>query len=658
MKTIITIMKLCVSKIMLIAFSILSMNASAQINASAPDLLWTENYPNVGSVSEKFHAMKPTSDLGFVAVGEVQTATGNLNSYLVKFDQDGVEEFSTDFPLGTDDDIHRDVTETDDGFAAVGYVTNSTLGNAISKTINVVTYSSTGALLGSTIIGSAVNALQHMGHSIETTNDGGFILGCEYYGNFLVLKLDASLAIEWEFTGPGSQSNAGAAYAAKQTSDGGYIVSGALGNPGASAFYVAKLNAAGMITWNNAVMGVATEVIETQDGGFIAAGYATSTAKGHGSDLDMQVMKISNTGSKEWIRQYGGIGAEIAESISQTYDGGYVLAGYTSIESDGNGDIDEVNGGIDYWVVRITTTGAILWEENLGGTNNDYASAVLQTDDAGYIVAGYSSDDAWVVRLDATNFDYCRANTLLKAYCWIENVTLADFSNTSGKGGGYVDYTDISTVLTDDGKAISVTTGAFMPNVFNTYTSVYIDYNHNGVFEKAEGIDMPVNATYYPLFVPSTALEGNTTMRVIMQAFPSSTSNPGHVESACESIFFGEIEDYTVNIQFNDVFSPSPRLSRPLTIEPIVEMSLGLPYPNPASQVVTIPVHGGSEIGVASVILRDITGRVVSQTNYQSNGVFDKELAVDVSSLPVGYYFCEVSVNNTEKKTVKVSVTR
>ena len=86
-------------------------------------------------------------------------------------------------------------------------------------------------------------------------------------------------------------------------------------------------------------------------------------------------------------------------------------------------------------------------------------------------------------------------------------------------------------------------------------------------------------------------------------------------------------------------------------------MTLGLPYPNPASQVVNIPVHGGTEIGLASVVLRDITGRVLSQTNYEGNDVFDKDLAVDVSSLPVGYYLCEVTVNNTWKKTVKVSVT-
>ncbi|HHZ64984.1 MAG TPA: T9SS type A sorting domain-containing protein, partial [Flavobacteriales bacterium] len=103
------------------------------------------------------------------------------------------------------------------------------------------------------------------------------------------------------------------------------------------------------------------------------------------------------------------------------------------------------------------------------------------------------------------------------------------------------------------------------------------------------------------------------------------------------------------------------RLSQPAPISEkalgLPEMTLGLPYPNPASQVVTIPVHGGAEIGVASVILRDVTGRVVSQTNYKGSGVFNKELAVDVSSLPVGYYLCEVTVNNTWKKTAKVSVT-
>jgi len=112
-----------------------------------------------------------------------------------------------------------------------------------------------------------------------------------------------------------------------------------------------------------------------------------------------------------FIKSLGGSSYDNAYSIQQTSDGGYIVAGFSN-SNDGN--VTGNHGSNDYWVVKLDTTGNILWQKSLGGSNDDYAYSIQQTSDDGYIVAGfsYSNDgnvtgnhgkhDYWVVKLDAT----------------------------------------------------------------------------------------------------------------------------------------------------------------------------------------------------------------------------------------------------------------
>jgi len=684
MKTKITIKKLRVSKMILLAFSIVSMNASAQ-NASAPDLIATYNFtapktgvPGVTWDNERINAMKPTLDGGFIAVGSARgvviinnTTYYDRDCFIVKFDNNGNQEFSFVSPSGVGYDEFFDVTETDAGFVAVGYSHFNG-----PKQIRVTTYIDEGMGMEITnyMIGAVppLNSLGTQGNSIAATADGGFILGCTVTERFSVIKLNSLFDEEWEFEGPiPNTSIDGVAFSVQQTSDDeGYIVAGAINSQPSSSsnFYVARIDKSGLILWDYQATdgGYATSVMETQDGGFIAAGVRADNGD------DMKVIRFRDTGPIGWIAHYGGtVGDQTANSIIQTLDGGFVLAGY-STNSDGTGDVSQPSVEEDCWVVRINDLGTIVWEKSLGGVGFDVATAVAQTSDSEYMVAGYSwstlggdPEDAMVYHLDATLFDYCNSNPISSKDHWISNVTLGSI-NQSSKANGYTDYRKKgqTTVLNDGNNIINVQISnnpIAIPS--NYYTTVFVDFNHNGSFDNDERFDIPLNSTSDAIPIPSNAVQGVTTMRVVMQAFPQGNPKQSYVKGPCGTFKMGEVEDYKVDIQPN-ILGPSPRLSQPETTEPmsektlgLPEMTLGLPYPNPASQVVTIPVHGGAEIGVASVILRDVSGRVVSQTNYKGSGVFNKELAVDVSRLPVGYYFCEVTVNNTWKKTVKVSVT-
>ena len=126
-------------------------------------------------------------------------------------------------------------------------------------------------------------------------------------------------------------------------------------------------------------------------------------------------MKLDATGTPiVWNKLLGGSNFDEAYSIQQTQDGGYIVAGYSSTAA--NGDVSGVNhGGNDYWIVKLDGAGNIVWNKLLGGSGSDIAYSIQQTADGGYIVAGSSASssngdvtasnhgftDFWIIRLDA-----------------------------------------------------------------------------------------------------------------------------------------------------------------------------------------------------------------------------------------------------------------
>ena len=130
-------------------------------------------------------------------------------------------------------------------------------------------------------------------------------------------------------------------------------------------------------------------VQQTSDGGYIVAGGADSL--GAGND-NAWVLKLNADGTVAWQKTYGGTNDDYAASIQQTSDGGYIVAGHTYSFGAGNDDA---------WVLKLNADGTVAWQKTYGGTSYDYAFSVQQTSDGGYIVAGHTysfgagNDDAW-----------------------------------------------------------------------------------------------------------------------------------------------------------------------------------------------------------------------------------------------------------------------
>jgi len=331
--------------------------------------------------------IKQTLDGGYVVVGNTYSTQGDVTGHhgvpsdvwVVKMDATGTLQWQKSLG-GTANDFGYDIIQSTDGGYIVACSSTSTDGDVAGNHGGVdawiVKLSNTGDLVWQkTLGGTGFDAA----YSVQQTANGGCIIAGytasndgDVTGNHggqdtWVVKLSATGTIQWQKTVGGTMDDF--AYNIQQTAEGGYIVAG-----------YTKSND-GDLTGN------------------------------HGGGSDAWVVKLNSSGNIEWQKTLGGSGTEDAMSVQQTADGGYIVGGYTDSN---DGDVTGNHGGNDAWVVKLSTTGIIKWQKALGGSTGwDQANSIQQTADFGYIVAGFSNSydgditvkfgdyDFWVVKLAA-----------------------------------------------------------------------------------------------------------------------------------------------------------------------------------------------------------------------------------------------------------------
>jgi hypothetical protein len=132
----------------------------------------------------------------------------------------------------------------------------------------------------------------------------------------------------------------------------------------------------------------AFSVTETTDGGYAMAGYTTSSGVGN---TDFWLVKTDSSGNQLWNKTFGGLGYDWASSVIQTSDGGY--GGYALAGSTYSSD----ERGYDFWLVKTDSWGNRQWNRTYGGAYNDYAASVVQTIDGGYALSGSARDDGYAL---------------------------------------------------------------------------------------------------------------------------------------------------------------------------------------------------------------------------------------------------------------------
>jgi len=137
-------------------------------------------------------------------------------------------------------------------------------------------------------------------------------------------------------------------------------------------------------------------LIQTSDGGYAIAGCTSSFGAGQ---LDVYVVKLDAHGNLQWTKTIGGpYYNEERLSLIQTSDGGYVIAGYTFSFGAGEADV---------YLVKLDAHGNLQWTKTIGGKKEDVGLSLIQTSDGGYAIAGSTKSfgvgkaDVYVVKLDA-----------------------------------------------------------------------------------------------------------------------------------------------------------------------------------------------------------------------------------------------------------------
>ena len=171
----------------------------------------------------------------------------------------------------------------------------------------------------------------------------------------------------------------------QQTMDGGYIIAGTTSSYGTgydSDVYLIKTDGIGNESWYQTFGGSDSEwgqsVQQTTDGGYIIAGHTESYGAG---GYDVYLIKTDEEGNELWSQTFGGVGWDDGYSVQQTTDGGYIVAGTTSSYGTGNDD---------FYLIKTDGNGNEAWSQTFGGTGADWGHGVQQTTDGGYILAGYT----------------------------------------------------------------------------------------------------------------------------------------------------------------------------------------------------------------------------------------------------------------------------
>lgn len=253
-----------------------------------------------------------------------------------------------------------------------------------------------------------------IGVYVQQTFDGGYIiigtkgiietmLPIETTGDVWLIKVDANGIEEWSSTFGRGSSDRGASV--QQSADGGYIIGGSTWSSGGREYdaWLIKTNTAGDSVWSYISGGSRHDGIcsvkQTFDGGFIITGYTESFGAGL---RDVWMIKTEANGREEWSRTIGGNTWDEGTSIQQTTDGGYVIAGYTYSFG---------NGGGDFWIIKTGPEGQEEWSRTFGGSEWDGGQSIQQTADGGYIITGCTwsfgtgEGDVWLIKTDANGVE-------------------------------------------------------------------------------------------------------------------------------------------------------------------------------------------------------------------------------------------------------------
>ncbi len=345
---------------------------------------------------DRAYSIQQTSDGGYIVAGYTWSSSKREDVYILKLDANGNKVWEKTFGGSYDERAYCIQQTSDGGYVVAGY----TRSPSKWEDVYILKLDANGNKVWEKTLGESYD---ERAYSIQQTSDGGYIVAGYTWSpskweDVYILKLDANGNKVWEKTFGGSDNDG--AYSVQQTNDGGYVAAGYTKSFGSGWYdaYLLKLDATGNKVWEKTFGGNSwDEVCSIQpiDGVYIVAGYTSSFGSG---SYDVYILKLDTSGNEVWSKTFGGSSDDLAWSIQQTNDGGYIVAGYT--KSFGA-------GGEDVYILKLDANGNKVWEKTFGGSYDERAYCIQQTSDGGYIVAGYTSSfgagnyGVYIIKMDA-----------------------------------------------------------------------------------------------------------------------------------------------------------------------------------------------------------------------------------------------------------------
>ena len=341
-----------------------------------------------GSKNDSFQSIVNSTDGGYAILGFTQSndfdivdkTDESFDFWVLKFSADDSLLWSKTFG-GSDDERGADLIATNDGgFALFGYSKSSdgdVTENNGDQDFWIIKITANGEISWQKSFGFSGT---DTGYAITETNDNGFLLTG-------VLDVSAS----------GGQGNKSV-----QKHAGGDV-------------WAIKLDALGNKQWQNYYGGTFTDtsfgITKTNDNGFIICASSDSNdfnISNNKGQYDFWILKIDANGTLIWEKNFGGSEIEEPRGICQTNDGNFMIVGDTRSNDK---DVSINNGAADLWLIKITSDGNLLWEKSFGGSSFDAGRAIFPSQNGGFLIAGNSrsentnftnlgQNDGWILKID------------------------------------------------------------------------------------------------------------------------------------------------------------------------------------------------------------------------------------------------------------------
>ncbi len=246
---------------------------------------------------------------------------------------------------------------------------------------------------------------REIGWSCLKTNDQGFVVAglTRSFGagevDAYIIKTDYTGEEQWSRTFGGKKADL--VVSVKSTHDHGLVAAGFTTSfcSGRSGVYLIRLDSEGTVKWEKAYCGEGNDrgscVIANRSNEYVVCGERTSTDT---TGQDILLLKTDDEGKVIWERTFGGKDLEVGRSVIQTEDEGYLIGGHTQPEGSDNSDI---------LLIRTDSKGNQIWRKTFGGPGKEFihgTSGLIQSGDGGFIIGGVTSsfgagkDDYYVIK--------------------------------------------------------------------------------------------------------------------------------------------------------------------------------------------------------------------------------------------------------------------